>query len=75
MYYYIYTLSLSVMVNKFWPSTVRGKPSRSRNAPPASCTPGLPNYINNHKQININLTDPWSLEAVATRLRANPLPL
>ena len=42
---------------------------------PASYTPGLPKYKQNHKIIDINATDLWSLEAVTTWLRANPLPL
>ena len=32
-----------------------------------------PKYKHDHKQININATDPWSVEAVATLLRANLL--
>ena len=39
----------------------------------ASYTPGLPKYIQNHRIIDINATDLWSLEAVTTLLRANPL--
>ena len=40
---------------------------------PASYTPGLPKYIQKHRIIDINATDLWSLEAVTTLLRANPL--
>jgi len=40
---------------------------------PASYTPGLPKYIQNHIKIDINATDLRSLEAVTTLLRANPL--
>ena len=40
---------------------------------PASHTPGLPKYIQKNRKIDINATDLWSLEAVTTLLRANPL--
>ena len=70
-----YSLSLSLL----W-STVSGLLVKReafspcpQSVTPASYTPGLPKYIQKHRIIDINATDLWSLEAVTTLLRANPL--
>ena len=71
------TLSLSLSL--LW-STVSGLLVKReafspcpQSVAPASYTPGLPKYIQKHRIIDINATDLWSLEAVTTLLRANPL--